>query len=110
MSLSVSSFRELYSITSRRNLSSDASSTSSVHRSVIFFPLLEAKRRKKTRPFSQNAFRTQGRLRCTPTQCMNISADGVFRNLQATRSDFTVNRSAKVYLEPLKSHIFQQMQ
>ena len=35
---------------------------------------------------------------------------GVFRNLQANRSDFTVNRSPKVYLEPLKSHIFQQIQ
>ena len=40
---------------------------------------------------------------------MNIDADGVFRNLLTNRSDFAVNRSPKVYLEPLKSHIFREV-
>ena len=37
----LSSIRELYRLTSRRNMSADASSIRSVHRSVIYFPLLE---------------------------------------------------------------------
>merc|ERR1712055_1179410 len=60
--------------------------------------------------FLYSTIKTKSMSLTTSPHCMNISADGVFLNLQANCSDFTVNRSPKVYLEPLKSYILQQIQ